>query len=174
MKINNEKTFRNNIINIISKFINNKKKSKNIEKGIYDYTILCSKKKNIIVDWENKNFTEIYIHKFKTIYYNLDINSSVNNKELLQNIKNKKIDEYKLAFMTHQELFPKKWEELLKKKEKKDKSLKNVDLSLATDEFKCFKCYKRLCTFYQQQTRSADEPMTTFINCLNCGNRWKQ
>jgi len=45
--------------------------------------------------------------------------------------------------------------------------------SAATDEFKCYKCQKRQCTYYQLQTRSADEPMTTFITCLNCGNRWK-
>ena len=29
------------------------------------------------------------------------------------------------------------------------------------------------CTYYQLQTRSADEPMTTFVTCINCGNRWK-
>jgi hypothetical protein len=30
-----------------------------------------------------------------------------------------------------------------------------------------------LCRYYQMQTRSADEPMTTFVSCLNCNNRWK-
>ena len=47
------------------------------------------------------------------------------------------------------------------------------DISAATDEFKCYKCKKRKCTYYEMQTRSADEPMTTFVTCLNCGNRWK-
>lgn len=31
----------------------------------------------------------------------------------------------------------------------------------------------RKTTYYQMQTRSADEPMTTFVTCVNCGNRWK-
>jgi transcription elongation factor S-II len=43
----------------------------------------------------------------------------------------------------------------------------------STDQFKCGKCGKRKCTYYQMQTRSADEPMTTFVTCMNCNNRWK-
>jgi len=39
--------------------------------------------------------------------------------------------------------------------------------------FKCGKCGKRRTTYTQLQTRSADEPMTTFVLCLECGNRWK-
>jgi len=42
-----------------------------------------------------------------------------------------------------------------------------------TDMFKCNKCGKRETTYYQLQTRSADEPMTTFHTCCRCGNRWK-
>ncbi|KAI0209556.1 Transcription elongation factor A protein 1 [Lamellibrachia satsuma] len=38
---------------------------------------------------------------------------------------------------------------------------------------KCGKCLKRNCTYNQVQTRSADEPMTTFVFCNECGNRWK-
>ena len=43
----------------------------------------------------------------------------------------------------------------------------------STDQFKCGKCKQRKCTYYQMQTRSADEPMTTFVTCTNCNNRWK-
>ena len=43
----------------------------------------------------------------------------------------------------------------------------------STDAFKCGKCKQRKCTYYQLQTRSADEPMTTFVTCVECGNRWK-
>lgn len=42
-----------------------------------------------------------------------------------------------------------------------------------TDLFICGKCKKRNCTYTQVQTRSADEPMTTFVFCNECGNRWK-
>ncbi|XP_041758177.1 transcription elongation factor A protein 3 isoform X8 [Coregonus clupeaformis] len=42
-----------------------------------------------------------------------------------------------------------------------------------SDLFQCGKCGKKNCTYNQMQTRSADEPMTTFVLCNECGNRWK-
>ncbi|GJY08162.1 transcription elongation factor TFIIS-like protein [Tanacetum coccineum] len=42
-----------------------------------------------------------------------------------------------------------------------------------TDEFRCGRCGKRKCTYYQLQTRSADEPMMTFVTCVNYDNHWK-
>lgn len=33
--------------------------------------------------------------------------------------------------------------------------------------FPCRKCKSKKTTFYEQQTRSADEPMTTFVTCLD-------
>ncbi|XP_010252041.1 PREDICTED: transcription elongation factor TFIIS-like isoform X2 [Nelumbo nucifera] len=42
-----------------------------------------------------------------------------------------------------------------------------------TDQFKCGRCGQRKCTYYQMQTRSADEPMTTFVTCVNCNHHWK-
>jgi DNA-directed RNA polymerase subunit M/transcription elongation factor TFIIS len=57
------------------------------------------------------------------------------------------------------------------------KSLKRqltVDVENAPDGmFQCHKCRSRKTTFYQMQTRSADEPMTCFVQCLNCQQRWK-
>ena len=78
-----------------------------------------------------------------------------------------------LSLMRHQEICPEKWKQLIDAKIKRDKNMTSVNLSAATDEFKCYKCKKRKCTYYQLQTRSADEPMTTFVTCLVCGNRWK-
>nr|XP_048297391.1 transcription elongation factor A protein 2 isoform X9 [Myodes glareolus] len=43
-----------------------------------------------------------------------------------------------------------------------------------TDLFTCSKCRKKNCTYTQVQTRSSDEPMTTYVVCNECGNRWKQ
>jgi DNA-directed RNA polymerase subunit M/transcription elongation factor TFIIS len=39
--------------------------------------------------------------------------------------------------------------------------------------FRCGKCKSKKTDYYQLQTRSADEPMTTYVTCKDCGNRWK-
>ena len=39
--------------------------------------------------------------------------------------------------------------------------------------FTCGRCKSIKTTSTQKQTRSADEPMTVFVLCMNCGNRWK-
>lgn len=69
-------------------------------------------------------------------------------------------------------------DEIKKLREKFVKEAIN-DAQLATVQgtktglLKCGKCKKRNCTYNQVQTRSADEPMTTFVLCNECGNRWK-
>jgi len=40
-------------------------------------------------------------------------------------------------------------------------------------EFTCKKCKGTKTSHYSLQTRSADEPMTVFVCCLTCGNRWR-
>ena len=42
-----------------------------------------------------------------------------------------------------------------------------------TDMFQCSRCRERKCTYYQMQTRSADEPMTTYVTCVKCNKHWK-
>ena len=42
-----------------------------------------------------------------------------------------------------------------------------------TGLFTCRRCKTKRTTFYLLQTRAADEPMTVFITCMSCGNKWK-
>lgn len=44
---------------------------------------------------------------------------------------------------------------------------------LTASLFTCSRCKSVKTTSTQKQTRSADEPMTVFVLCLNCGKRWK-
>ena len=173
MLIENPQEFRKNLRKSIKKIIKKDNISLNLEKAIFNYTIHEAKIRKIVRKWDNKYFVQIYMNRFRSIYNNINPKSSTYNKTLLRKLKNKKLKPQKLAFMTHQEMNPKIWKELVDAKIKRDKNLTEVDMSAATDEFKCYKCKNRKCTYYQMQTRSADEAMTTFVTCLVCGNRWK-
>ena len=173
MSTNINDSIRNKCVYKINEYINNESISRYIEKGIFNYTIKTCKKRNIVRKWDNKYFVQIYIDRFKSIYVNINPKSTAGTRSLLNKIKKKKIKAKDLAFMNHQELNPKMWKQLIEAKIKRDKNLTEVDMSAATDEFHCRKCKKNLCTYYQLQTRSADEPMTTFVTCLSCGNNWK-
>jgi transcription elongation factor S-II len=93
--------------------------------------------------------------------------------EILESIKDGSVKPHIVAFMTHQELAPEKWKTLIEAKTKRDQNKFESNIAAATDTFTCRKCKGNQCTYYQMQTRSADEPMTCYISCCICGNRWK-
>lgn len=172
MIVNNSEEFRKNVRNKIKEKLELQEgMANNIEINIFNYTVNQCKDRNIVRKWDNKYFVQIYTDKFRSIYNNINpINDK--NKEILKNIKDKKISTKNIAFMSHQELKPYLWKELIDAKINRDKNIGKDEDMLATDEFTCFKCKKNKCTYYQLQTRSADEPMTTFVSCLICGNKW--
>ena len=147
--------------------------SENIEKGIYNSTIEKAIKLNLIKIWSNPKMQEIYLCRVKAVYTNLDPDSYLENKNLIIKLLKMEILPHKLAFMTSVELFPEKWINILEEKKKRDQLKFEINFGVTTDKFKCGKCKKRNCTYYELQTRSADEPMTTFVSCVECGHRWR-
>ena len=166
--VDNPSEFRENIVSKLSQIIGDNKITTNLEKGILNYSIDVSNKQNIVKKWDNELFVIIYTERLRTIMFNLQKNES-----LLTQIKNKEIKSHKLAFMTHQEMNPEKWKPLIEDKKIRDKNMYNPQIDANTDNFTCGKCKSKRCSYYQLQTRSADEPMTTFVTCIDCGNRWK-
>ena len=165
--IANPEKFRKNIVSKLDEILKQEKKSINLEKGVYNYALKEATQRKVVKKWDNPFFVQIYTSRLRAIYVNLA------NHELLGQINSGEVKSYEVAFMTHQEMNPKKWDTLIQAKIKKDKTKYEVNMEAATDTFKCRKCHQNKCTYYQLQTRSADEPMTTFVSCLECGNRWK-
>lgn len=160
--------FRKNIVNNFKVVTEDEKISINLEKGIFNYTIQTSNKRNLIKKWSNELFLIIYIEKLKMVLCNLK------NETIFNKLINKEIKAHELAFMTHEEMRPDIWNQLIELKKIKDENKFSPKLEASTDDFTCSKCKSKQCTHYQLQTRSADEPMTTFVTCINCGNRWRQ
>lgn len=165
-KVDNPELFRANIRKQLDKILKNEKNSLNLEKGIFNYSLKEAEQRKIVKKWDNKPFIQIYVDKLYSVFSNL-------NKNIIEQLNNGTIKAHTIAFLTHQELAPDKWNTLIEAKSKRDKNKFEVNLEASTDTFTCRKCKSNKCTYYQMQTRSADEPMTTFVTCLECGNRWK-
>lgn len=148
--------------------------AKGIEIGIFNETILQCNKKKVIKRWDNKYFRILYSRKALSIYSNLDSHSYIHNSTFLQRLQKKEFKPHELAQLEPKQIFPESWKKIYDEKEIRDKYLYEVNKSLATDIFTCFQCKKKECTYFQLQTRSADEQITTFVRCLNCKNRWKE
>ena len=138
----------------------------NLEKGIYNITLENATEKKIVKKWDNSIFVKLYLIKYKSIFNNLT-------KLLIQEILNKSIKPHQLAYMSHQELQPEKWKLLLEAKKIKDENRYTPKIEASTNDFTCRRCKSDRCWHYQLQTRSADEPMTTYVTCLDCSNKWK-
>lgn len=170
-KIENPDEFRTKIREKLCDFFeetdNKMKHATNLEKGIHNWALKEATNKKVVKKWDNPFFVQIYVDHLRSIYINLQ------SDRLINMVKNAEIKSQEIAFMTHQEMNPEKWEELIKAKSIRDKNKFETNLEAATDTFTCRKCKSKKCTYYQMQTRSADEPMTIFVTCIDCGNRWK-
>jgi transcription elongation factor S-II len=165
-KIDNPELFRSNIKQKLNEILEDEKNSNNMEKGIFNYSLKEADRHKIVKKWDNTHFVQIYIDRLRSIVINLK-------GEILEHIKDGTIKPHIVAFMTHQELSPEKWAKLIEAKSKRDLNKFETNLAASTDTFTCRKCKGNQCTYYQMQTRSADEPMTCYISCCLCGNRWK-
>ena len=167
--VNSEpKLFRENISKYFANKFNNENIGRNIETGIYNYTIQESSFRQIIKKWKNPQFCEIYNGRLKSVLSNIQ-----KNNDFYEQIKQNQIAPKTLAFMTHQEMSPEHWKKSIEAKIKRDRSRFSTNIEASTDMFQCRKCKSKKCTYYELQTRSADEPATIFITCLDCGKNWK-
>jgi DNA-directed RNA polymerase subunit M/transcription elongation factor TFIIS len=145
-----------------------------LEKSIFEVAYNKAVKNYVARSWKSQAFIEFYRQIVRTIHSNIHESSPVKNLRLLARIKDGEFKLSDLPNMSPYEMFPEKWFELRDKQLQREQKILEGNKSRATDQFKCRRCGKRECTYYELQTRSADEPMTCFISCLNCGKEWRQ
>ena len=109
-KIDQPDTFRKNIRAKLLELVKSERKATNLEKGIYNYSLSEATNRKVVKKWDNPYFTQIYLDRMRSIYFNLS------DQTLLQSIIDGTNSVKTLAFMTHQEMQPDKWETLIQAK----------------------------------------------------------
>lgn len=122
---------------------------------------------------KNKQTNPKYKAQVRSRVFNL---KDKKNPALRENVLCGVIKPEKIAVMTSEEMASDEVKRQREKfiKEGVDEARLAVKEGTSTDLLKCGKCRESKCTYFEMQTRSADEPMTVFVLCNNCGNRWKQ
>ncbi|KAI0084525.1 transcription factor S-II, central domain-containing protein [Irpex rosettiformis] len=113
-----------------------------------------------------------YKAKIRSLFVNL---KDKNNPGLRESVVSGDLPVQRFAKMTSAEMASeeRKAADSKIKSENLFNSLGAGEVQAETDAFQCGRCKQRKCRYRQAQTRSADEPMTTFVTCTVCNNRWK-
>jgi DNA-directed RNA polymerase subunit M/transcription elongation factor TFIIS len=143
-----------------------------LERGIYNASLTEADKKGIRKHWENPDFAQIYKTIARRTVINLDPKSYIGNGRLLERLKDGEFKPHQIAYMNSREMYPENWQDLADAQLKRENSMQVQEEG--TDLFTCRRCGKSKTRHWEMQTRSADEPMTIFIRCLNCGKEWRQ
>lgn len=138
-----------------------------MELAILNNIVKYCKSNTIDIDWTNRVFWNTYRSKSISIYESLKLN------DWTTKINSEEIDPISFVDLTAQEICPSKWKESFDKIIEIEKKLYSKSTSASIFLY-CSRCKKKSnCDYYQLQTRSADEPMTTFVTCLECDKKWK-
>jgi DNA-directed RNA polymerase subunit M/transcription elongation factor TFIIS len=139
--------------------VRNKFESEEIEIAILNKTIADAQKWFIDIDWENSVFLDLYRSRAISLYRYRDMAKTMSVSDFVDS--------------TAVDQNPKRWKEMIQKIIDKEKAMYSKKSTASIFMF-CSSCKKKTrCDYYQLQTRSADEPMTTFVTCLECDKKWK-
>ena len=141
----------------------------NIERGIFNFCLrgFSGFSGSWDVLFENK-----YTSRCVTIYCNLKPTSYMKNENLINRLFSKEFTEFELAAFSPEQMFPERRAEIMQKYLDSQPKY-GKELEVPDGMFTCGKCKSKKTTYYQLQTRSADENITTFVQCSGCFKRWK-
>ncbi len=130
-----------------------------IEHAILNRCVSDAQRWNIDIDWDTPAFREMYRNRAMSLFSARKLVESMTPDEF---VNTSEVDRH-----------PERWMDKLKQVAERDKALHSRKTT-ASAQMYCSSCKKKTnCDYYQMQTRSADEPMTTFVTCLECDKRWK-
>jgi DNA-directed RNA polymerase subunit M/transcription elongation factor TFIIS len=130
-----------------------------IEEAILNRCVGDAQRWRIDIDWDTPAFREMYRGRAMSLYSARKLVESMTAEEF---VNTSEVDRH-----------PEHWMSKLMEVAERDKARYSRKTTAAAQMY-CSSCKKKTnCDYYQLQTRSADEPMTTFVTCLECDKRWK-
>jgi len=135
----------------------------------------------IAVDIENKLWFEHgqdkkrYSQQYRDICFNL---RDKKNTDFKNRVLSLEIEPREIVYLCPEDMASKSQTKARDDAKKWTLAAQNLDLQMAaaqklTEDYRCGKCGNKKCSYFQMQTRGADEPMTTFVTCIKCNNKWK-
>lgn len=140
-----------------------------LERALYNHAVLAAYAKNVPRFWECLEFRMLYKEKLRSLLFNL---TNPKNPGLLASVLDGTTTPARLLEMTPQEMDPELWRPYYDKIAAKE-LIKSGEV-VPEGILQCGRCKSKRVVWYQMQTRSADEPMTVFANCSECGKHWRQ
>lgn len=141
----------------------------NIERGIFNNVLSKGRTENT---W-NDVFERNYINRAVTICTNLNPKAYLQNTTLLKRLLDGEFDEYEMCTFGPDRLFPERYDEYQRLYVKEIEVIGGLDKDMYESLIKCGKCKQYKVSYYELQTRSADEISTKFAQCHNCGHKFK-
>lgn len=139
---------------------------RNMEKSLYNSV------GQGIHDTSTAHFSSVYKSRFLGLMENIKRNPSIICRIKNGELKSSKFADYSPDILEPDGIFSevKLERREIENRREKAEAQRNEDY---VGLLKCGKCKSVKTTYYQMQTRSADEPMTTYVTCLNCQHKWK-
>ncbi|EPQ29912.1 uncharacterized protein PFL1_02585 [Pseudozyma flocculosa PF-1] len=136
------------------------------------FQVAVSIERAILENQGKGSVTQEYRSKVRSLSLNL---KDKNNPQLRARVANGEIAPDRLVTMTNEDLASDKRRQEIEELQMQNlfKAKGAAAQEAETDAFQCGRCKQRKTRYYQMQTRSADEPMTTFVTCVHCNHKWK-
>ena len=161
-------TLRSFTVSKLKDITGDEKIAKNFEIAIYNYAVRCANQNKMN---DKKFFNTTYKHRF------FAIKNGIQKGELVARLQDKTVAFKDIVKMKPDQLVPQgPYAKVCQELAQKELEIEQNKAKLDEDYegiFMCKRCKSKKTEYYQLQTRSADEPMTTYVHCKNCDNNWK-
>jgi DNA-directed RNA polymerase subunit M/transcription elongation factor TFIIS len=144
---------------------------RNLEIGTNNWAINKSLKMRQTPAFDNRKHTERYKQKFLELKKCLKFSPDLKKKLLNRELKTSMVFDMQPNHMWPGGPYDKRLQASIEKSMKKEVSIVNEKDYKGL--FRCAKCREYKTTYYEMQTRRADEPMTVFVTCHIGDITWK-